>query len=128
MLNGCAITWSSKKQQSVASSTVESEYMAFHSAVKEAKWLRVLMLELGQGDNSIIVFVDNAGCIANVRNPIASSFVKHIDVAYHMVRDQVSAGYVDPVYVPTAENVADMFTKPLEKPKFLKFRYGLGMV
>jgi hypothetical protein len=128
MLNGCAITWSSKKQHSVASSTVESEYMAFHSAVKEAKWLRVLMLELGQGDNSIIVFVDNAGCIANVRNPIASSFVKHIDVAYHMVRDQVSAGYVDPVYVPTAENVADMFTKPLEKPKFLKFRYGLGMV
>jgi hypothetical protein len=44
-----------------------------------------------------------------------------------MVRDQVSAGYIDPVYVPTAENVADVFTKPLERPKFLKFRLGLGM-
>jgi hypothetical protein len=127
MLNGCAISWSSKKQQSVASSTVESEYIAFHSAVEEAKWLRLLMLELGQGDNPITVFVDNAGCIANVKNPIASSVVKHIDVTYHMVRDQVSAGYIDPVYVPTAENVADVFTKPLERPKFLKFRLGLGM-
>ena len=74
---------------------MESEYIAFHAVVKEAKWLRLLMLELGQGDNPILVLCDNNGCLSNVRNPIASSYVKHIDVAYHMVRDQVSAGYID---------------------------------
>jgi hypothetical protein len=126
-LNGGPVIWGSKKQQCVASSTVESEYIAFHAAVKEAKWLRLLMLELGQGDNSIIIFCDNAGCLSNVRNPIASSYVKHIDVAYHMVRDQVSAGYVEPLYVPTADNIADMFTKPLERVKFLGLRKELGL-
>jgi hypothetical protein len=61
------VSWGSKKEQSVASSTVESEYMAFHAVVKEAKWLRLLMIEFGQGDNSVIVFCNNAGCIANFK-------------------------------------------------------------
>jgi len=126
-LNGGPVSWASKKQQSVASSTVESEYIAFHAAVKEAKWLRLLLLDLGQGDNAIIVLCDNAGCLANVKNPMPSSYVKHIDVAYHMVRDQVAAGYIEPFYVPSADNLADMFTKPLDRVKFVGLRDQLGM-
>ena len=111
----------------MASSTVEAEYLALSTAVKEALWLRLLMIELGQGNNPITVYCDNNGCLANLRNPIASSYVKHTDIAYHMVRDQVSAGYIIAEYVPSAENVADLFTKPLDRSTFTKFVERLGM-
>jgi len=126
-VNGGAVHWGSKKQKSVASSTVESEYIAFHAVAKELEWFRVLMRELGQERKSVKVLGDNQGCLSNLRNPIPSSYVKHIDVSYHMVRQCVMAGHIDPEYVPSAQNVADVFTKPLEKAKFEQFRESLGM-
>jgi hypothetical protein len=74
---------------------LRQEYVAFHAVVKEAKWLRLLTPEFGQGDNPVIVFCDNAWCIAKVEKPTASSHVKIIDVAYHLFRDQVAVGYIE---------------------------------
>jgi len=71
--------------------------MTFHAAVKEALWMRRLMKDLDQGDMCVPMMCDNMGCISNVKNHMSSQYVKHIDVAYHMVRDQVSAGYVNPI-------------------------------
>jgi transposase InsO family protein len=127
MLYGAAISWCSRKQQSTASSTVESEYLAFHSAAKEAVWLRLLLRELGQGNKPVLIFGDNQGCIANVKNPIASKYTKHIDVAYHAVRELATTRQIIPWYVPSHENVADTFTKPLASVKFRKFRGGMGL-
>lgn len=127
LLNGGAVSWCSRKQQSVASSTVESEYMAFHAASKEAVWLALLVKELGEGNKPVLILCDNQGCIANVKNPIASRYVKHIDVAYHSVRELASLRRIVPLYVPTQDNVADAFTKPLQRVKFRKFRREMGL-
>jgi len=126
-INGGAVNWGSKKQKSVASSTVESEYIAFHAVGKEVKWMRGLLIELGEKPQTITVQGDNKGCLSNLMNPMPSSHVKHIDVSYHMVRELVATGMINPVYVASAANVADIFTKALDRAKFEKFRKELGL-
>jgi hypothetical protein len=59
---------------------------------------------------------------------MVSKHTKHISVCYHHARERVAWGQINPVYVPTAENVADMFTKPLAAASFEKHRAGLGMI
>ena len=61
-------------------------------------------------------------------NSADSARTKHVDVSYHYLRQAVARGVVRTTYVSTEENVADMFTKPLAKVKFIKFREGAGMV
>ncbi|KAF8054514.1 Retrovirus-related Pol polyprotein from transposon TNT 1-94 [Scenedesmus sp. PABB004] len=109
-LNGGAITWSSKKQQTVAASTTEAEYMAASAAVKEALWLRKLMSDLKFNIGAIDILSDNQGAIKLLRNP------------------RVARGEVTFHYVPTADNIADALTKPLALSKFVACRTGMGMV
>jgi hypothetical protein len=127
VLNGAAVSWSSKKQKSVASSTVEAEYVAFHAASKEATWLSLLMEEMKGVRNPTVIFCDNSGCIANLKNHISSGYTKHIDIAYHAVRERFLLGQIVPVYITSEDNVADAFTKPLVAAKFRKFRDGMGL-
>jgi hypothetical protein len=127
LLNGGPVSWRSKKQESVASSTVEAEYMAYHAASKEARWLASLLRDLGRPTSQIPLYGDNQGCLANLKNPILSKYVKHIDVAFHSAREWVFKGLICPIYVKTQDNVADMFTKPLPGPVFARHRAFLGM-
>ncbi|KAF8072702.1 Retrovirus-related Pol polyprotein from transposon TNT 1-94 [Scenedesmus sp. PABB004] len=127
-LNGGAITWSSKKQQTVAASTTEAEYMAASAAVKEALWLRKLMSDLKVNIGAIDILSDNQGAIKLLRNPVSSQRSKHIDVAHHFARERVARGEVTFHYVPTADNIADALTKPLALSKFVACRTGMGMV
>jgi hypothetical protein len=127
MHNGGPISWCSKKQGTVASSTVEAEYLAYHAATKEARWLSTLMGNFGRPTVQVSLEGDNMGCLANLKNPILSKYVKHIDVAYHAVREWVARGVVVPSHVDTAENLADLFTKPLPGPVFEKHKARMGL-
>eukprot|EP00877_Chromochloris_zofingiensis_P001915 jgi/Chrzof1/11724/Cz06g07040.t1 len=89
ILHGGAITWSSKRQATVAASTTEAEYMAAAAAVKEALWLRTLLSELQLDIDNITIMADNQSAIKLLRNPISSMRTKHIDVAYHFARERV---------------------------------------
>jgi hypothetical protein len=122
MVNGGAVSWGSKKQQSVATSTVEAEYIAASHAIKEGVWLGGLLEELGVPVSGIELKMDNMGCIANLQNHVLSKYTKHISVCYHQAREKVAWGQISPVYVNTEDNVADIFTKPLASPAFLKHR------
>jgi len=53
--------------------------------------------------------------------------MKHIDVRYHFIREAVEDGKVSVVYIPTDDNPADIFTKPLAKAKFRRFVELLGL-
>ena len=59
--------------------------------------------------------------LALAKNPVHHQRSKHIDIRYHFVRDEVQKGHVDLRYVPTEDNVADVFTKPVSKPRLAKF-------
>jgi hypothetical protein len=129
MLNGGAVSWGSKKQQSVATSTVEAEFIAASHAIKEGVWLGSLLKELGQSVSGVELRMDITGCIANLQNNVLSKYTKHISVCYHQAREKVAWGQITPVYVHvnTEDNVADIFTKPLPNPSFLKQRDSLSV-
>ena len=126
---GGSVLWSAKKQPMVALSTVEAEYMAASNATKEAIWLRVLLEDLGYPQpNATVIRVDNQGCIALARNPVAHSRAKHIDIRHHFLRERVEMKEVDLRYCSTKNMLADIFTKPLPRETFEKFRDALGVM
>jgi len=84
---GC-VSWSSKKQVSVATSSVEAEYMASANATKEAVWLRTLLKKVGYPQSqATIVHANNQGTTALAQNPIFHSRAKHIDIRFHFIRE-----------------------------------------
>lgn len=135
-LNNGAVSWSSKRQPTVALSSTESEYMGLTQATKEATWLRLLMTELGliesndqsgteirtaENECAITVNGDNQGSIALANNPVFHARTKHIDIQHHYIRDEITAGRIKLVYVPTTSMIADGLTKPLSHIKFHRF-------
>ena len=100
-MSGGAVSWISKKQQIVALSTSEAEYVALSSAAQEATWLQRLLQDLQVNlKESIVIFEDNQGAIAIARNPVSHSRTKHIDIKYHYTREAVQNGFLDLKYCP----------------------------
>ena len=127
-LDGNTITWSSKRQPTVALSTTEAEYMAINAAVCEGKWLRTFLKELGFPQQVITIHEDNQGCIALIKNPVQHHRTKHIDIRHHFIREQVELGHFSIEYCPTEEMIADIMTKPIAGPQFKTLRNLLGLV
>lgn len=127
-LGSGSISWSSKRQPTVALSTTEAEYMAFSDAAREVLWLRQLLADIGypQSD-ATMVYSDNQGCIALARNPVFHARVKHIDIRHHFVRERLTDGTLDLQYQPTETMIADILTKPLPRPKFVVHVADLGL-
>ena len=126
---GPLISWKSKKQKVVALSTCEAEYMAMTCAVQEANFLRQLYSDVTNSEKeSVILHVDNKGAIELAKNPVYHQRSKHIDIRYHFIREQVERNIVDLIYVPSDENIADIFTKPASKQKLTKFSFIRGNV
>ena len=112
------ISWKSKKQSIVALSSCEAEYVALATATQEAKFLRQLLADLMcHPYKKVCMYVDNQGAIALANNPVHHKRSKHIDVKYHYVRLEIQNGVVSLIYVPTGNNVADVFTKPVTRVK-----------
>ena len=104
LLGGGAITWSSRKQSSVALSTVEAEYMALSVATQEAVWLRQLQEELGVPEGCpTLIYEDNQGVISMAKNPVFHKRTKHIQICYHFVREAVEQGTITLEYCHTDE-------------------------
>ena len=121
--DGPLISWKSKKQSTVALSTCEAEYMALCYAMQEANFLRQLFRDFTDAYKpKTNIFVDNQGAIALAKNPIHHQRSKHIDVKYHYIRDQILENNITLEYIPSSENVADIFTKPVNKIRLQKFK------
>ncbi|SCZ93428.1 BZ3500_MvSof-1268-A1-R1_Chr6-3g08654 [Microbotryum saponariae] len=129
IMAGAAISWKSKQQTMVASSTAESETLAASTAAKEAIGLRNLASELriNQG-RSTVLHEDNQPCIDLAKNPGARGRTRHWNVHHFYLRERIEVGDIDLRYCPTDLNTADILTKPLSKLKFSTHREGLGMV
>ncbi|POM67427.1 RxLR effector candidate protein, partial [Phytophthora palmivora] len=127
-LNGSAISWKSKRQPTVATSSTEAEYMALYNAIQEAVWLRQLLKDLGyENKGATTIYQDNQGCIALAKNPAYHTRTKHIDIKFHFLREKVESKTVELEYKPTDEMIADGFTKALARDKHNKFVNGLCM-
>jgi len=127
-LSGGVISWSSKRQATVALSSTEAEYMALTHATKEAIWLRSLLDELGfKQHHPTTLFEDNQSAIALAKNPVYHMQSKHIDIQYHFTREKLESNEIELVYKPTIEMIADALTKPLTRPKLEPLVIKMGL-
>jgi hypothetical protein len=133
MLYGGPVSWASRKQTSVATSSTESEYIALSTGVKQAVWIGQVIRDMGfpgyigSDPNNISIKGDNQGSLALVKNPHLHERSKHIDIQYHYVRDLEAKGKINVSYIPTTDMVADGLTKPLGRIAFDRFRELLGI-
>jgi hypothetical protein len=123
LLAGGAISWSSKKQATVALSTAEAEYVAATHAAKQILWQRALFdeLEIPQPETSIL-YTDNQAAIAILHHP------KSHARTHHFLRDLIESGTIETTYIQTRENLADIFTKGLPRPLHQDLTYGIGVL
>ena len=127
-LGQSTISWCSKRQQTVAKSSTEAEYVALSIATQEVIWLRRLLSDLGVDISTPTEMMeDNRGAIDLSKNPKDHGRTKHIDVSYHFARERVATKEIKINYVPSSENLADVMTKPLPRVPFEKFRGDLGV-
>ncbi|KAK9678974.1 Reverse transcriptase (RNA-dependent DNA polymerase) [Popillia japonica] len=122
------VFWKTKKQATVALSSAEAEYIALSQCLTECIYVAQLLTDTLKTDPyPIKIFEDNQSSIK-----MASTFetrrTKHIDVKYHFVKDLVANNKVTIHYMPSAEQIADIFTKPLSFEKFSYFRSKLDII
>jgi uncharacterized membrane-anchored protein len=126
---GAAITWRSTKQDIVAQSSMEAEYIALAESAKEAIWIRKLQREFfPKIKTSTTIKQDNQSTIKLAINPIHTNRSKHIDVRYHATRNYVQDGAIKIEYVSTNEMIADIMTKALGSTLQEKFVKLLGLM
>ncbi|KAI3710140.1 hypothetical protein L2E82_39914 [Cichorium intybus] len=130
ILNGGAVSWKSSKQEVIAQSTTESEYVAASEAAQEAVWMRKFIEDLGVVPSirdPIEIFCDNLGAIAQAKEPRSHQKTKHIHRRYNYIRHEVKNGEISIHKVHTDQNLADPFTKPLPQAKHESHAKGIGL-
>lgn len=130
-LAGGAVSWSSKLQRSVSTSTTEAEYHALGHAAKEAVWLRNLLAQIrcpGLQTAPTSVHGDNQGAIALVKNPEFYARTKHIDVSAYFIRELEADRVIHLDYISTDKIRADCLTKPLKRVSYQRNVRNMGLV
>ena len=128
LLHGGPVSWASRQQSCTSLSTTEAEFVAASEASKEAVWLIHLLEEIKEERKiQLPLRCDNQSAIRLVCNPEFHQRTKHIDVKYHFIREQQEAGKIMIKYVPTQDQLADIFTKPLAGPRFTDLRERIGI-
>eukprot|EP00253_Pinus_taeda_P022525 PITA_22525 len=113
------VSWFSKKQSSIALSTTEAEYVAAASCCTQLLWMMQTLQDIQiTCTPPISILCDNTNAINSSKNPVMHSKTKHIPIKYHFLREQVLEQKVKLEYVPSKEQVADIFTKPLPRETF----------
>ena len=127
-VGGGATQWGSRLQPHVSLSSTESEYTTASKVGCEIMWMRYLFEELGYDmTRPSPLLVDNKSAIQVLKHPEHQSTMKHVHRAYHWIREQVEQRLIAVHHVPGNENPADIFTKPLGRVKFTRFRDMLGL-
>ncbi|GKC32580.1 hypothetical protein Tco_1039874 [Tanacetum coccineum] len=123
-----AISWSSKKQATVALSSTEAEYVAACASACQAVWLRGILSDLGQQQSrATSIKCDNQSAVMLSRNPVLHGRTKHIDIKHHYIRELIANEEIQLDTCRTDEQVADLLTKSLPQMKHEELSAQLGM-
>ena len=127
-LAGAPVSWSSKRQGEVATSTTHAEYIGQYNAILHLQWLRTFLAETQLYRSPVTnIMADNQSAIALSRNPEFHKRTKHFNVKFHYQRAVLDVGEIGLQYVPTEEQAADGLIKPLGPTSFVKFCSLLGV-
>ncbi|KAD3336127.1 hypothetical protein E3N88_31646 [Mikania micrantha] len=126
--SGNLITWASQKQQTVALSSCEAEFMVATSAACQALWLRNLISDLiNKEPQRVQLLVDNESAIALMKNPVFHGRSKHIDTKFHFIRECVEREQISVKHVSGEFQKADLLTKALPRIRFHDMRRLTGV-
>ena len=133
-----AVSWSSRRQHTVALSGTEAEYMALTQAAKEAIWVSRFLAEMhnisldtdgtpAELAPKVRINGDNQSSIALARNPGFHARTKHIAILEHNFTDKSASGEIQPEYLHIADMIAGCLTKNLSREKVERFRSTMGL-
>ena len=109
-------------------STAESEYIAAGSYYAQLLWMKQTLKDYGIHLKQVPLYCDNESAIKIANNPVQHSKTKHIEIRHHFLRDHVVKEDIDIIHVNTEEQLADIFTKPLDEKRFCKLRCELNIL
>ena len=122
------VSWSSKKQNSVALSTAEAEYVAAGTCCAQLLQMKQTLKDFGYELTKIPLLCDNESAIKLANNPINHSRTKYIDIRHHFLRYHKAKGDIAIHHVSTEKQLADIFTKPLDESRFCALRSELNII
>jgi len=126
--NGC-FSWLSKKQTATALSTGEAEYYAATHAGREVILLRQLLIKISFAPwIATTLHIDNTSNICMIETPDqVTNRTKHINIAYHWIHEEVQKQTITPEYIPSDQNISDIFTKGFHVPCRRELARMIGM-
>jgi hypothetical protein len=129
LLGQSPISWKTKKQDTVSRSSAEAEYRAMAMTTCELQWLRYLLHDLGASHSTpSLLYCDNQAALYIAANPVFHERTKHIELDCHVVREKIQNGSLRTAYIPSKEQLADVFTKSLGKDQFQRLKAKLGIL
>nr|GEW19997.1 hypothetical protein [Tanacetum cinerariifolium] len=121
------VSWMSKKQDCIAMSSAEAEYVALSTRCTQVMWMRTQLQDYGLNYNNILFYCDSQPAITISCNPVQHSRTKHIHTRYHFIKEQVENGIIELYFVRTEYQLAYMFTKALPEDMFKYLFRRIGM-
>jgi len=128
LLGRSIVSWSSKKQNSVALSTAEAKYIAAGACCAQILYMKQTLLDFGVKLHRIPLLCDNESAIKIAKNLVQHSRTKHIDIRHHFLRDHEAKGDISLQGVRSEEQLADIFTKPLDESTFRSEEQSIRLV
>lgn len=123
------ISWSSKKQRTMARSSTEVEYCFVANIVVELNWLCSLLTNLGiKLPCCLIIYCDNVGATQLCSNPVFHSRMKHVAIDFHFIRDQVQSGVLHVAHDSSKDQHVDTLTEPLPRQQFIHLKSKIGVL
>jgi len=121
LLNKIPICWKSRRTPVIALSVAEAEYIALCDCVKELAYINNFLKSIGlEVILPCIVYIDSSGAYDMSHSLKIPKRSRHIEVRFHYSRGELRKGFIKLIKIPSEKNVADMFTKPLDKNIFHK--------
>jgi hypothetical protein len=128
LLERSLVSWSSKKQNSIALSTAEAEYIAAGSCCAQISWMKATLKDFGINFKNMSLLCDNKSVVKLTNNPVQHQRTKHIDVRHHFIRDHQQKGDIAIESVGTEDQLADLFTKLLDEKRSHKLKNELNIL
>jgi hypothetical protein len=128
LLGRSLVSWTSKRQNNVALSTAEAEYIVAGACCTQILFMKQTLLDYGVVLEKVPLLCDNESVVKIANNPVQHSRTKHIDIRHHFLRDHVAKGDIILEGVRSEDQLADIFTKPLDKTRFCMLMNELNIL